>query len=260
MAYAATANSEPSLKVPLVWSAVLHSLLLCTIVVSAFVNGRGNLWGAPGESAMSVGIVRNLPGVPLPKPDTVTASRVVDETKGLHREEPRQPEKPIPATTMPEFSKTKRPKYVSRPSKVLEDPTPPPEGAIPYGQGGTPTMPYSQFAMAGKTEGGLAFSGSGGEFGARYPWYVEAVKRRVSGNWLVSEVDTSVRWAPRVVVTFQILPDGTIANVQVLRSSGNASVDNSARRAVLGASPLERLPTGYGGSTVNVEFWFDFRR
>jgi outer membrane biosynthesis protein TonB len=48
--------------------------------------------------------------------------------------------------------------------------------------------------------------------------------------------------------------------VQVLRSSGNASVDYSARRAVLDSSPLERLPAGYGGSNVSVEFWFDFRR
>jgi TonB family protein len=62
------------------------------------------------------------------------------------------------------------------------------------------------------------------------------------------------------VVTFQILPNGTIANVQVLRSSGNPSVDYSARRAVLDSNPLERLPAGYGGSNVSVEFWFDFRR
>jgi hypothetical protein len=37
-------------------------------------------------------------------------------------------------------------------------------------------------------------------------------------------------------------------------------VDNSALRAVRDSSPLDRLPGGYTGSSVNVEFWFDFHR
>ncbi len=210
---------------------------------------------------MTVGLVRNVPGVPLPRPDVVTTSRVVDESKGLHREEPAPPKpEPREVKQIPEFERNKPPKYVSRPSRVLEDEAPPAKGAIPYGQGGAPSVPYSQFSMAGQTEGGLAFSGSGGEFGARFPWYVEAVRRRVSSNWLQSTIDPSVRWAPRVVVTFQILPDGSVANLEILRSSGIASVDNSARRAILDSSPLERLPAGYSGNQVSVEFWFEFRR
>ncbi len=82
----------------------------------------------------------------------------------------------------------------------------------------------------------------------------------MSSNWLQSTIDPSVRWAPRVVVTFQILPDGSVANLEILRSSGIASVDNSARRAILDSSPLERLPAGYSGNQVSVEFWFEFRR
>jgi TonB family protein len=69
-----------------------------------------------------------------------------------------------------------------------------------------------------------------------------------------------VRWAPRAVVSFQILRDGGIANIQVLKSSGNDSVDRSAIRAIQSSSPLERLPNEYAGSFVAVEFWFDFRR
>jgi hypothetical protein len=37
-------------------------------------------------------------------------------------------------------------------------------------------------------------------------------------------------------------------------------VDTSAVRAVRDSSPLQALPAGYSGSSVNVEFWFDFRR
>jgi protein TonB len=54
--------------------------------------------------------------------------------------------------------------------------------------------------------------------------------------------------------------DGSVANIQVLRSSGNASVDMSEVRAIRASSPLQPLPGGYSGSYVNVEFWFDFHR
>lgn len=254
-------NGTPSLKVPLVWSVALHAALGAVMLASAYVNLRGDSWGGSGSGSISVGLVRSLPGVPLPRPEVVTNSRVVEETKGLHREEPSKvTPPPQKATPIPEFERNKPQKYITRPSKVLEDPTPPPVGAIPHGQGGQPALPYSQFSMAGPTQGGLAFEGSGGGFGSRFPWYVEAVQRRVSSNWLQSTVDPTVRWAPRMVVTFQILRDGSITNVQILRSSGNASVDNSAVRAVLSSSPVERLPSGYAGNSVNVEFWFEFRR
>jgi TonB family protein len=60
--------------------------------------------------------------------------------------------------------------------------------------------------------------------------------------------------------TYQILRDGTVTNAQLTQSSGNRSVDNSALRAVLSSSPVSPLPSNYSGSTVSVEFWFEFRR
>jgi protein TonB len=56
------------------------------------------------------------------------------------------------------------------------------------------------------------------------------------------------------------LRDGTIANIQITRSSGNYSVDNSALRAIRDSSPLNALPGEYSGTRVGVEFWFDFHR
>jgi TonB family protein len=63
-----------------------------------------------------------------------------------------------------------------------------------------------------------------------------------------------------VYVTFQILRNGQIANAQLTNSSGVASLDRSALRAVFDSSPMPPLPTEYAGSSVSVEFWFDFRR
>ena len=67
---------------------------------------------------------------------------------------------PADAKQIPEFKKEKQPKYVTTPSKVLEDNTPPPQNAVPYGQGGSPAVPYTQFAMGagGGTAAGMGFT------------------------------------------------------------------------------------------------------
>jgi len=249
-----------SLKMPLLWSAALHSFLFGTLALSTLRSHRGEFWGGPGGGSMTVGLVGQLAGIPLPRPEAIPPSRVVDESKGLYTSEPKPKELETPAKHIPEFALHKPPKYRTRPSRVLENETPPPPGAIPYGQGGTPALPYTQFTMGGSTPGGLGFSGPGGDFGGRFPWYVEAVRNRISSNWLQSAVDPAVRWAPRAVATFQILRDGSIVNIQLARSSSNASVDTSAVRAIRDSSPLPRLPAEYAGSDVAVEFWFDFRR
>ncbi|MGH9714980.1 MAG: energy transducer TonB [Candidatus Acidiferrales bacterium] len=261
MATVAANRQEVSLKTPLTFSAVLHGGLLTLLVISGFYSHRGDLWGGPG-GAISVGLVGSVPGVPMPRPEVETQSRVVDESKGLYKSEP-EPKVPPPpdATPIQKFERNKPPKYVTRPSKVLENPTPPPENAVPYGGGGAPTVPYTSFSMGAGTQGGLGFNGvGGGNFGSRYSWYVEAVQRRVSSNWLQSSVDPSIRFAPRVVATFDILRNGTVTNIQISQSSGNASVDTSAVRAIHDSSPLQALPNDYSGTKVSVEFWFDFKR
>ena len=256
----------PGLKGPLLWSLVLHSAVFGSLAVSTIMSHRGDLWGGPGGGgAVSVKLVGGVSGVPLPRPESVTTNRVVDESKGLYKSEPKPKPKEIPpdATPIPKFTKEKQPRYVTRPSKTLEDPTPPPQNAVPYGQGGSPAVPYSQFGMGAgaSTPAGMQFGGpGGGDFGGRFSWYVTAVTNRVSSNWLESTVDPALRWAPRAVVSFDILRNGAVANVQILQSSGNASVDASAMRAIQSSNPMQPLPNEYPGNKVSVEFWFDFRR
>jgi len=270
MSYAAQHPNDPGLKMPLVLSAAFHLALFAFLAVSTIFSARGEMWGGPGgDNSVTVGLVGRLAGVPLPRPSAVTASRVVDTTKGLYKSEPTPKEVVSDAKPIPEFTKEKKPPIVNRhPSKVLEDNTPPPPNAVPYGRGGSPAIPYgassAPVTQAATQQGGVGFSttqGPGGaEFAGRFPAYVEAVRNRVSSNWLQATIDPSLRWAPRVAYTFQILRNGTIANIQRLQSSGNASVDNSALRAILASSPLAPLPSGYSGNNVSVEFWFDFHR
>jgi protein TonB len=279
---AATRPRPESLSKPLALAIVLHVGLLAFVLAGNFFNSRENSWGGPGGS-INVGVVGSLPAIPLPTPDVQTASRVVDNSKGLYQTEPKAPVVAPDATEIPKFLNNKppkhvppppkavensappQPKYNSHPSRVLDTPAPPPPNAIPYGGNGSPAIPRSSVSFplgsVGTTQAGLTFSGAGGgDFGSRFSWYVTAVQQRVSSNWLQSSVDANLAWAPRVVITFDVLRDGTIANVQITQSSNNYSVDASARRAVEQSSRLMPLPAAYSGSRVGVEFYFDYRR
>jgi protein TonB len=48
--------------------------------------------------------------------------------------------------------------------------------------------------------------------------------------------------------------------VQVSQSSGVPSLDQSATRALQRIDTFGPLPNDYSGSSVGVEFWFDFKR
>src|SRR5712671_2950247 len=144
MSYSPAHPGADNLKKPLVWSLGFHMILFSSLGVSTYFSHRGDTWGGTGgDNAVTVGLVGKLPGVTLPRPEAVTTSRVVDERKGLYKSEPQPPppKEIAPDTkTIPQFKKEKTPHYITHPSRVLEDPTPPPPNAVPYGQGGAPAL------------------------------------------------------------------------------------------------------------------------
>ena len=84
--------------------------------------------------------------------------------------------------------------------------------------------------------------GEGNSFGQRYAWYVASMRARISANWLMATVSPNIASAPRAYLTFEIMRDGTVTNVQITQSSGIAEVDRSALRAILASNPLPPLP------------------
>ncbi len=122
------------------------------------------------------------------------------------------------------------------------------------------------YLKLGQTDKALALADVGwmsfgeGNFGERYGPYIEAVKNRISSNWLLTLISSNILSAPRVYVQFVILREGTISNVQISQSSGVPEVDRAALRAVLASNPVALLPPDYSGDKVSVKFYFDFHR
>jgi TonB family protein len=246
------------------YSVYLHLGLSALLFVGAWVQHTGERWGGPGsgagDSSVKVNLVANT-GLPLPQPTNVTDSAVVDPTKSLHKEEPLPPPPEIKndATEIPKFTKEK-PLPPSRKSKVFERKTPDADNAVP-GRGGSPNLPTGYSTSPGPLNGGgmVARGEGGGDFAGRYPWYVQAVVRAISQNWMQNTIDPSVRAArrARTTMTFTINRDGSIKNIRLADSSGNRSMDDSAQRALLSIDHFPPLPVDYSGRYVDVTFDFD---
>jgi protein TonB len=255
-------TEELDLKPFLGYSAFFHFSLSVILLLGVWIQRNRIPWGGPGsggDSSVKVNLVSSS-GLPMPQPTVFTDSRVIDPTKGLAKEEPpKPPELKNDATSIPKFNKLKPPPP-SKPSKTLENKTPPPPNAIPYGKGGTMNVPSGYSTQPGPLSSGVAIGGQGGgEFAARYPWYVESVRRRIQDNWMQNTIDPGVRAArtAHAVVTFTILRDGTVKNIRLEQSSGNRSMDDSGMRALFSIDKMPGLPSDWRGQSVDVIFDFD---
>jgi periplasmic protein TonB len=243
------------------YSVFFHVACVAAVLSASFFERHGASWGGVGGKlgGTKVNLVSSA-GIPMPRESMVTESKAVDPTKSLHKEEPPKPKPPEPktdATKIPKFEKEK-PLPPSRKSRTLENKTPEPDNAIP-GHGGTPNLPTGYSQTPGASSGVAVQGQGGGDFGARYPWYVDAVRNRVQQSWDQSTIQASVRAAHRAhtVMTFRINSNGTISSTRVVQSSGDASMDYSAQRALQSIDAFRPLPNDYMGTYVDVTFDFD---
>jgi periplasmic protein TonB len=256
MAYA-RANmfyERESWRKPLALSLGFHALVALTIFVMGFVmqpSGKSD-WGQVGGDTVNAQLVSSAP-IPIPKPDTQTENIVANESKAVTQTppKPKATETEDGVTIPGQVTKPKIDKAVT-PANVRPHPMPTPETAVPYGEGGPVSGPYGVFT-APNTKGGFSFQNA--NFGSKYGWYVDVVRRKVQNNWLLYEIDPHINAPHRAYISFDILRDGSPTNVQLAQSSGIPSLDQSALRAVQRVDTFGTLPEG---NRVSVEFWFDY--
>jgi periplasmic protein TonB len=87
--------------------------------------------------------------------------------------------------------------------------------------------------------GALSFDTAAWDLGP----YARQVQERVQSNWHVPEAQMVLRQKGWVAIRFNILKDGTVADLQVIRSSGIPSYDQSAVDAMRSSNPLPPLPS-----------------
>ena len=193
----AVANANDfNLKSYLFYSVVFHALLTVVVVGASFLERRGDTWGGVGGKlgGTKVNLVTSA-GIPMPMESVVKESKAVDPTKGLHKEEPPKPPEPkTDAEKIRKFEKEK-PLPPTPKSRTLENKAPVHDNDINYGKGGNPDVSSGYTQNPGASSGVATMGQGGGDFGARYPWYVDAVRNRVRQTWDQTTIDPAVRAA-----------------------------------------------------------------
>jgi protein TonB len=198
--------------------------------------------------------------VPLPASAAKTENVLANESKGVTKSQPKIEEKEPDAIAIQGKNTKVKPKKLPTPTKEKPQAEPEQEtNQVAFGEGGPVSGPYGSFASGG-AKGGFGITGSGGDFGTKYAWYVQIVQRKVSENWLKYEVDPRITSAQRVYITFDVARDGHPFNVRVEQSSGVPTLDVSATRALQRIDTFGPLPPDYSGSKISVEYWFDYSK
>jgi protein TonB len=222
-------------------SLAAHGLLLAAIVVVPMTHRTTR----PIEDAQVVALAGPIGGPP-PAPQAQVAKESAPAPA------PPAPPPPKEAHTVREVPVPK-PKDVpkkdvkkDKPAEPVPGPAAPPAPA--------PAAPASGGPAAGTQATGVTPTLGGGD--ASLGWYQAAVKAALESAWIKPYLeDQGATYS--VTVAFEIARDGTVRNARIAEPSGVPSLDRSALRAVLEASPLPGVPPTWKDDTLPAAMRFD---
>lgn len=248
-----------SFGAPIAGSLLLHVLVIIAVTVFAHVAGRihGSSWGsdqAPG--AIQATLVSSAPTIPLPQVAPPTPNVLATEQPSPAPAPPQPKAVPIPqpdAIPIP----VKQPEKKA-PEKKQAQPSPkhaqpqPLQNRAHFGEAPATQIPHS---LAGNPGQSNPVNVTGGDFGSRFPWYVDVIKRKTEQNWLRQEVSPTTPAGARVYLYFIISRDGSPSQIRIAQSSGSPTLDSSCLRAVQRVDTYGPLPPGYNGNTLSVSYY-----
>lgn len=220
----------------------------------------GGVGGGSRADLISVGLVEELSGgagtykptivpqpqvaPPAPRERRVEEAREKPDETVFVEKASKRPKTPEPVKTNP------RPKEIAgetNPSAIPQEPRP--------GSGGAPSASLGSGSGQGSGIGIQIGTGRGGP--GIDSWYVRQLEQRVGQNWLRTSLQGLDRRV-RTEISFDVATNGSIENVEIQESSGLASVDQAARRAVLASNPLPPVPVELRGRDLRVVAVFEY--
>ena len=252
-------DAQESLRKPFLGAVALHAAVAGAFLLLSwqFEQSR-QTWGSPTPSGGSVAI-NSVKTLPLPQRQGRT-NPVANNTESRLPQAP--PEKivkkrsplpepdaiPLKSRTPPKPSKTEaaqekyRPPTPDRPNQVFS--------------AEAPALTSKMFAKQGSA--GAVGVDQNSVLGNRFGAYAALLMQRVADKWHTGGLEGV--HAPYVIVSVDILRNGSIRNPHLVQQSGNYLLDTSAQRAVLEAAPFPPLPPEYEHDMVNINFYFQLTR
>ncbi|HEX3435485.1 MAG TPA: TonB family protein [Pseudacidobacterium sp.] len=276
MRTSARIDIEPDrIAAPAVGSVFLHLGIVGLIALYVVLIGRfhGGIWGnsqsAPG--AIQATLVSSAPTIPLPSEQKPTENVLATEQQSPapappapQKAEPIPPPEAIPIPEKPQPKvKQQAPQKQENPVKQAQktvttsqsrhpQPVPNQQNRANYGEAAQSNIPRS---TTSNPNGNNPVAVNGGDFGSRFPWYVDLIRRKTAQNWLTQEVAQGTPAGARVYLSFNISRDGSPGQIRIAQSSGSQSLDASCLRAVQRVDTYGPLPAGYNGNTLSVSYY-----
>jgi protein TonB len=258
---------EPErLRGPLLGSVAFHGGMIGAFIAMTVISPVGKVehWGDKDGGRFGSVAVNAVASIPLPNRASVP-NPVANDT------ESQVPQAPSKTKPQPKVKAPERDAIPIKSRHAKERPTPPPAAAPnkwAEQQTYKPNQMYSTRGSAASSplynqpgSGGVGF-GTNSPFGTQFGWYANALRQKIAAAWHTSDVNPRLQTAPDVVVQFTIRRDGSLAPglPRIVQSSGDATLDRSAQRAILDGAPFQPLPPQFDRSEANIELSFQLRR
>jgi periplasmic protein TonB len=237
---------------------LLHAIAGGLIVSWAWFSHTGKNWGNSSNTAGAIQatMVASLPLPPKVTPDPSNVLATDTPSPAPVTPKPKAIEAPQPeAIPVPTHTPTKPPKVADRttpPPPLHPQPTKVEPNKAQMGQASASVPMTSVQTRAGTA----SISTQDSAFGSRFPWYVQQITQKVASQWYTSMLDPQAL-GHRVYITFQIERDGSLTHIKVQQASGDATLDRTALHAVQVIDNFPPLPDAYGGSSLDVTYYFD---
>ena len=233
-------------------SIVLHAVLFGGILFYGFFNGfLHHNWGNPGPgSAIQVSL--DSAAIPLPS-DQPKNDNVLPAEKPSPAPAPPEPKakQAIDDTAIPIQGKEQKPEKQKQVKTAKVQP-PKPEDRVQYGQQAGSKLSRSTFAQTAAAD--QPVSVSNGDFGSRFPWYVDGIKRKVSQNWIRGQVDSRTPKGATVQIYFKVSRQGTPSSFRINTSSGSPTLDRSCLLATQRVDTFGDLPRESNDQWLDVTY------
>ncbi len=250
-------DQRDPIAAPLAGAVLVHAAVVAFLFFGWFwMNRSREALGDPHPAGGPSYAVSAVHSIPIPQRQAAP-NPVANDTQSIVPSAPakQETEKKLP---VPDKTAIEIPDKVRRPAEQ-------PLREQHYIPAANPNQVYSRSRQAVSNPMYAAQSGAGqvgiglnSPLGNRLGWYAEIVRERIAQNWQTNGLDARSQAQP-AIVSFYIARDGTIRNPQIVQSSGNPSIDNTALRSVYGASPLPQLPPQVTESSISAQFTFNLR-
>lgn len=241
---------------PAAGALALHFALVAGVVLYGILGGffRHSLWGGTSAgSAIQVNLVSSA--LPLPSDQPINQNVLSTDTPSQAPAAPQPKNKQAEdLTAIPILGKQKKTQKETVRRTPPRQVQPLQNNRANYGEQTGSNMPRMTQPQ-GFTSGQTAVNT---DFGSEFGWYVDQINRTMATNWYKPEVDPRTPRGAQAFIFFRIYRDGSVGGVQLERSSGSPTLDNSCLRAAQRVSNFQPLPGAYRGSFLQVSYYCEY--